>query len=238
MRETPVMQTIRNLTPAISVGIMTADVMKLGEELATLNDTGVGILHFDVMDGCFCPSMTIGAPFIKGIRTHLLKDVHLMISEPLNKLEDFVAAGADILTVHYESEPTHIHRVFQTLGSMSNANDPGRGIIRGVALNPGTPVPMVEPLLDKIEMVTLLAINPGWSGQKFLPSMRERLNQLRSILGGHNILIGVDGGVTKDYITEVATLGADIVVTGRGVFDGRAPHQDAIFMHNALRSAK
>jgi len=163
---------LKALAPTIGVGVLTANLMKLGDELSALDGTGVGVLHFDVMDGCFCPSMTFGPSFVRGVKTSLLKDVHLMIADPLNKVADYVAAGADILTVHVESEPTHIHRIFQALGKMTNANDPDRGIVRGVAINPGTPLEVLEPLLDDIEMVTLLAINPGWGGQKFIPSTR------------------------------------------------------------------
>ncbi len=235
---TPVMQTLRALTPSISVGILTASMMKLGDELTALENTGVGILHFDVMDGCFCPSMTIGPPFIKGIKTNLLKDIHLMINEPLNKLADFVAAGADILTVHWESEPTHIHRVFQALGKMANANDPDRGIVRGLAINPGTPMQAIEPLLDEIEMVTLLGINPGWGGQKFIAATSERMVQLRTLIADRDILICLDGGITKENIVEIAKLGADVVVTGSAVYDGKTPHDNAISMLNIIRSAK
>jgi ribulose-phosphate 3-epimerase len=229
---------LKESAPTISVGILAADVMRLADELAALDGTGVGILHFDVMDGCFCPSMTFGPPFIKGIRTSLLKDVHLMISQPLTKLADYVAAGADVLTVHVESEPTHIHRVFQSLGKMANANDPDRGIVRGAAINPGTPVEVIEPLLDDIEMITLLAINPGWGGQKFLPSTAGRIARVRSLICDREILLCVDGGVTKDNVADVAAMGADMVVTGSAVFDGRAPHDNAVSMLDAIRRAR
>src|SRR5205823_1466167 len=140
-----------------------------GADLARLDGTGVPLLHFDVMDGCFTPMMTIGPPLVKAVRTPLWKDVHLMIEEPLEKLGDYVAAGADVVTVHAES-CTHVHRVLQRLGTMENANDPARGIVRGLALNPGTPLEVLEPLLDELDLVHLLAINPGWGGQKFLPA--------------------------------------------------------------------
>jgi len=140
---------------------MTADLMSLGRELSIIENEGVKLLHIDVMDGCFCPMMTVGPPFIKGIRTSLLKDVHLMIDEPVSKIPDYVAAGADIVTVHVEST-RHIHRAVQQLAGMKNVNEPDRGILRGVALNPGTPLDTLEPLLSEIDIVVLLAINPGW----------------------------------------------------------------------------
>lgn len=226
---------LKNLTPTISVGVLTANLMELGADLALIEQAGVQLVHFDVMDGVFCPMMTLGPPVIKAIKTPLLKDVHLMITDPLPKLADYVAAGADILTVHVESEPAHIHRVFQSLGAMTNANDPDRGIVRGVAINPGTPLSAIEPVLDEIEMVTLLAINPGWSGQKFIPSTAERIAQVREIIGGREIIIGVDGGVTRDNIAEVAAMGADLIVTGSAVFDGKAPLENAKSMLRAVR---
>ena len=149
---------LRGKAPLISVGLLTADLMSLGSELELMEKAGVELLHFDVMDGCFCPMMTVGSGFVKGVKTPLLKDVHLMINEPLDKIESYVAAGADMITVHAESS-RHIHRVLQVLGEMTNANDPARGILRGVALNPGTPLDVVTPLLDEMEMVFLLMIS-------------------------------------------------------------------------------
>ena len=213
--------------------MLTADWMALGRELGTLEDAGVELLHFDVMDGQFCPTLTLGAPVVKALRTRLLKDVHLMVDEPLSKLEGFVAAGADIVTVHAESSG-HVHRVLQVLGGMQNANDPSRGIVRGLALNPGTPLEAIEPLADELEMVLLLAVNPGWGGQKFIHSTYGRLERLRRMTAGR-MLIAVDGGITRENIAEVARAGADIIVTGSAVFDGKAPLENARRMIEAIR---
>ena len=211
--------------------------MALGADLARLDGTGVALLHFDVMDGCFTPMMTFGPPLVKAVRTPLLKDVHLMIDEPLEKLGDYVAGGADVVTVHAES-CTHIHRVLQRLGTMENANDPARGIVRGVALNPGTPIAVLEPLLDELDLVHLLAINPGWGGQKFLPATMCRIATARRLLerAGRRILLGVDGGITRDNIRTLAGTGVDLVVTGSAVFDGKAPAENARAMLAALRA--
>jgi ribulose-phosphate 3-epimerase len=230
-----IFDSLKTMTPTISVGVTTADLMNLGSQLALLEQSGVSMLHFDVMDGCFCPSMTMGPPFIKAVKTPLIKDVHLMVSDPLTKLGDYVAAGADMITVHIESEPTHIHRVFQSLDKMSNANDPERGIVRAVGINPGTSLEAIEPLLDDIEMVLLLAINPGWGGQKFISSTSERLAQARRLVSGRDILLALDGGITRDNVSEVAKLGADIVITGSAVFDGKAPLENAKFMLQGVR---
>jgi ribulose-phosphate 3-epimerase len=208
--------------------------MSLGSDLALLERAGVELLHFDVMDGCFCPMMTVGPGFVKAVKTTLLKDVHLMIDEPLDKLEDYVAAGADMITVHVES-CRHTHRVLQKLGEMTNANDPARGILRGVALNPGTPLETVLPLVDEVEMFFLLGINPGWGGQGFIASTQRRLKQLKEMIAGstRGILVGLDGGVTRDNIADVAAMGADIIVTGSAVFRGNTPLEGAKFMISA-----
>lgn len=227
---------LRDAAPTISVGILTADLARLGEELSLLDGTGVRLLHVDVMDGCFVPMMTAGPPLVRAVRTPLLKEAHLMIRDPVDKVDAYVAAGADIVTVHVESE-VHIHRVFQKLGRMSNANDPGRGLVRGAALNPGTPLEVLDPLLDHLEMVSLLAVNPGWKGQSFIPATRDRIERLKERIGaaGREILVSVDGGVTRDNIADLAGSGADIVVTGSAVYDGKAPAENARYMLAKLR---
>ena len=235
MAESHALEALKSSVPTISVGVLTADLMSLGTDLALLDQTDVKVLHFDVMDGCFCPMTTVGPPFIKAVRTSLLKDVHLMIADPFPKLADYVSAGADILTVHVESCPMHIHRIFQELAEMTNANDPERGIVRGVAINPGTPVDALAPVLDDVDMVTLLAINPGWGGQKFIPATLQRLAQVRRLIADREILLCVDGGITRNSIADVAKAGADMVVTGSAVFDGKAPVENAKFMLDALR---
>ena len=231
-------ELLESLCPTISVGMLTANLLSLGSELSLLEQSGVRLLHVDVMDGCFCPMMTVGPPLIQAMKTPLLKDVHLMIQDPLEKLRDYVAAGADVVTVHAES-CMHIHRVLQQLGSLQNANDPDRGLVRGLALNPGTPIEVVEPLLDALDLVFLLAINPGWGGQKFLTSTARRIEKLRKRVGTvqRRIFLGLDGGVTRANIADVAKLGADIVVTGSAVFDGKAPAENARFMLDAVRSS-
>jgi ribulose-phosphate 3-epimerase len=233
MRSPSVFQQLRSQAPQISVGMLTADWMSLGSELKLLEDGGVKLVHFDVMDGVFCPMLTFGAPVVAGVKTTLLKDVHLMIDEPLSKLESFVAAGADMITLHVESAQ-HIHRALQALGKLTNANDSERGIIRGLALNPGTPLSAIEPLLDQLDLVMLLAVNPGWGGQKFIAATRDRLRQLKETVG-EKILISIDGGVTRENFAEVAQMGVDIIVTGSAVFDGKAPADNARFMLNALK---
>ena len=213
--------------PQLSVGILTADLGRLDDELRRLERAQMVMVHTDVMDGVFCPMLTVGAPFVAAQRTSLLKDVHLMIDEPLDKLGPFVKAGADMITFQVESA-SNPHRVLQVLGDAANANDPGRGILRGIAVSPGTPLEVLPPLLEELDYVMLLAINPGWGGQQFLPSTSARLARVRDFVAasGRPILLGIDGGVTRANIAQVAALGADVIVTGGAIFDG-TPDVDA-----------
>lgn len=233
------LETLREFAPTISVGILTADLLRLGSEVSLIEQAGVKVVHFDVMDGCFCPMMTLGPPLIKAVKTPLLKDVHLMIEEPLEKVGDYVAAGADLITIHAES-CRHPHRVLQQLGKMENANEAARGLIRGVALNPGTPLETLEPLLGELEMILLLAVNPGWGGQKFIESTHERLRNAKKMIqeSGNDILIAVDGGIKRENVAEMGALGVDLVVTGSAVFDGKAPSQNAKYMIAALHASR
>jgi len=207
--------------PHLSVGILTADLGRIDDELRRVEHTGIPMVHTDVMDGVFCPMLTVGTPFVAAQRTSLLKDVHLMVREPLEKVGAFVAAGADIITFQVESA-SNPHRVLQVLGDAVNANDPARGIVRGVAVSPGTPLEVLVPLLDDLEYVMILAINPGWSGQRFHPGTGARLARVREMVAaaGHPILVAVDGGITRANIGEVAALGPDVIVTGSAIFDG------------------
>lgn len=225
------LERLRSLCPTVSVGTLTADLMHLGSELELLERAGIGIVHVDVMDGCFCPQMTVGPPYVKGLRTPLLKDVHLMIEEPLDKLDAYVAAGADIVSVHVEGA-VHIHRVLQRLGSLEHGERPGEGIVRGLALNPGTSLEWLTPLLDEIDMVSLLGIDPGWSGQSMAPGTLTRVKRVKDLVAaaGKDILVCVDGGVTRANIAEIAGAGADLIVTGSAVFDGKAAEANARFV--------
>lgn len=215
-----------DMGPTISVGMLTADLLRLGDQLTALDEAGARIVHVDVMDGVFCPQFTVGPPIVKAIPDRFVKDCHLMITDPLDRVQEFVAAGAGIVTFHVEST-AHPHRVLQSLV--------GSGVVRGVALNPGTPLQAVEPLIDDLELLLLLAINPGWGGQKFLPRTAERLAAARGLIAGRDIVLGVDGGITKANIEQVATLGADLVVSGSAIFDGVAPLENARYMLGAVR---
>jgi ribulose-phosphate 3-epimerase len=215
--------------PGLSVGVLTADLLRLGEELALLDEAGVRLVHVDVMDGVFCPQTTVGPPLVRALPDGVVKDVHLMVADPLDKVDDYVAAGAGILTFHLEATH-HPHRVLQSLA--------GSGVVRGVALNPGTPVSAVEPLLDELELVLVLAVNPGWPGQTYLASTDRRLAEARRLLGSREIVLAVDGGITKANVGRIASLDVDLIVTGSAVFDGVSPLDNARFMLEATRGAR
>ena len=212
--------------PKLSVGLLAADLLRLGDELLALERAGHVVVHVDVMDGVFCPQLTVGPPVIKAVPENFVKDCHLMIHEPVDKVQAYVEAGAGIITCHVEST-THPHRVLQSLA--------GTGVLRGIALNPGTPLEMVEPLIDDLELLLLLAINPGWTGQKFIPGTQRRVAAARELIAGRDVLLGVDGGVTKANIEYVATLRPDLVVSGSAIFDGAPPADNLTYMVDALR---
>jgi ribulose-phosphate 3-epimerase len=231
-------EDLKKSVPMISAGVFSANLTALGESLKRVENTAVKMLHFDIMDGCFCPMFTFGAPVVAAVKTPLIKDVHLMVENPIPKLADFALAGADIITVHVESDPRHIHRALHVLSCMENANDSERGIVRGIALNPGTPATVLEPLLDQVDMVTLLAVNPGWAGQKFSDAIWEKYSQVRDMLDrfGRKALVAIDGGVTKENIHDIAQMGVDVVVAGGAVFEGGEPERNINILAGALHT--
>jgi ribulose-phosphate 3-epimerase len=222
---TELLERLSRGEPTLSAGVLTADLLDLGRELERLEEAGVDLVHVDVMDGVFCPGITVGAPFVKAIPDSFVCDVHLMIEEPLEKVDAFVGAGASILTFHVEAT-RHPHRVLQALAPT--------GVVRGVAVNPGTPLAAVEPLLDELELLLLLAVNPGWPGQQFLETTGDRLLAARRLIGERAVAVGVDGGITRANAARVASLGPDVVVAGSAVFDGGDATANARLLVDAL----
>ncbi len=199
----------------IAPSILSADFSKLGEEVKAVEKAGADWIHIDVMDGHFVPNITIGPSVVKSIRKHsrLPFDVHLMIDKPEQYIEDFAGAGADWIVVHAEA-CTHIHRTIQQIKNT--------GAKAGIALNPGTPVCIIEPMLTEIDLVLVMSVNPGFGGQKFIDTVIPKIDRLRQIINseGLDLLIEVDGGVNKDTIGILARHGVDIYVAGTAVFSG------------------
>jgi len=213
-----VLDQLRSGPPKLSVGILAGDVMDFGASIALLERFGV-LLHLDVMDGRVWPKITAGAPILAGMRTRLLKDVHLLIEQPEKHVEDFAKAGADVITFSVE----HCEDVSATLdliGRMTNANDPARGVLRGVSLDPATPVDVLQPVADKIDVVLLLAVGPNTGKQEFIAALPEKIAAVRAL--NDSAVIFVDGAVTKDNVGQIAAMRPNGIVTGSAAFAGDA----------------
>jgi ribulose-phosphate 3-epimerase len=205
--------------PLLSAGVVTADLTRLGDELAILPGKARWA-HVDVMDGRFCPQLTVGTPVIAAAAaTGVPVDVHLMVTEPGRLLPELVRAGAALVTVHVEST-RHPHRALTELTQLS-AERP-EPVLRGVAINPGTPVQAVEPLLELVDLILVLAVNPGWPGQSPAANTRRRIAAVRAMIAEVDaaVMVGVDGGVTLANAAEVASWGPDVVVSGSAIFNG------------------
>lgn len=214
----------------IAPSILSADFAKLGEEVKLIEDAGAEMLHIDIMDGHFVPNISIGPGVVKSLRrvSKLEFDVHLMIENPERYIEEFAAAGADIITVHIEATK-HIYRVIQQIKAL--------GIKVGVSLNPGTPLDLLIYILQELDMVLLMTVNPGFGGQKFMPEVLPKIVSLSGILKEINpdCKIQVDGGINTDTARLASRAGADILVAGAAVFAAPDPQKA---MKDILRAAE
>lgn len=218
--------------PRLSAGVITADLTRLGMELEILRGKAAWA-HIDVMDGRFCPQLTVGPAFVAAAASvGVPVDAHLMVEEPRRLVPDIAAAGAAIITVHAEAT-RHLHRTLQEMTQL--AGEPP-GFLRGVAINPGTPVQAVEPVLDLTDLVLVLAVSPGWSGQLPAVNTRRRVAAVRELAAdcGASVLVGVDGGVTVGNAAEIAGWGPDIIVSGSAIFDRRSPARNLELLAQAL----
>jgi ribulose-phosphate 3-epimerase len=201
----------------IAPSILSADFAKLGEDIVAIDKAGADFIHIDVMDGNYVPNISIGLPVIKSIRKYTEKtfDVHLMIEEPGRFIDDFIAVGADLITVHYEAD-RHVDRTIQYIKS--------KGIKAGIVLNPGTPVSMIKDLIPSLDMVLIMSVNPGFGGQKFIEYSLNKIAEVKELSEKYNkdLLIQVDGGIDASNIKKVVDAGANVIVAGSAVFkDGK-----------------
>ncbi len=211
----------------ISPSLLAADFLNLEQEMEMINNSKAEWLHLDIMDGVFAPNISFGFPVLSALKkkSNVVFDVHLMIENPDFFLEDFKKAGADVLTVHYESV-RHLHRTIQEIKRL--------GMKAGVALNPHTPVSLLEEIIIDLDLVLIMSVNPGFGGQKFIPSSLEKVRKCKELIlqKGSNALIEVDGGVNPQNARDLIAAGTDVLVAGSAIFKTNNPTETIALMHD------
>ncbi len=213
----------------IAPSILSADFAHLADEIRAVEEAGADIIHIDVMDGHFVPNFTIGPPIVAAIKKVARRplDVHLMMTNPDDFIPEFVEAGSDYLTVHVETCP-HLHRTIQSIKE--------KGIKAGVTLNPATPISSVEPILSEVDLLLIMSVNPGFGGQKFIPSVMDKIKAARKMIDvqGLKVELEVDGGLKVDNVGAISSAGADIFVAGSAIFGSKDYKQTITKMRHAI----
>ncbi|MCR4680707.1 MAG: ribulose-phosphate 3-epimerase [Bacteroidales bacterium] len=216
-----------DVKPIIAPSLLSADFGNLKKDIQMLNRSKADWIHLDIMDGVFVPNISFGIPVVKAVRALSKKplDTHLMIVQPERYIHAFKEAGADMLTVHWEA-CTHLHRTIYQIKE--------EGMLAGVALNPHTPVAGLEDVINDLDMVLIMSVNPGFGGQKFIPRALDKIKALREMIdrNGSEALIEVDGGVCRDNIAAIVNAGADALVAGSAVFKAENPQEEISILKN------